>query len=96
MVHNKQDLAGDRGSRRPKGIETVAILAEGLDNLCSQIVRRTVGAPPENGVAIPFTPGQASAIRRAYALIDKQKAAEAEKVLIHLLCHENASIAQNA
>ena len=95
VVHNKQDLAGGRGGKRPEGIETVAISAEGLENLCCQIVRRTVGSPPGNGVAIPFTPGQASALGRAYALIDRQKAAEAEKLLIRLLCDENAPIAQD-
>ncbi len=33
VVHNKQDLAGGRGGKRPEGIETVAISAEGLGPL---------------------------------------------------------------
>ena len=85
VVHNKQDLVGNCRGQRPAGIETVAVRSEGLEELCSQIVSRTVGACPEKGTAVPFAYWQSKALRRASGLIQQDKSHEAQKLLVGLL-----------
>ena len=95
VVHNKQDLVRGRVGRRPEGVETVAVCSEGLEALCSQIIHRTVGSPPADGMAVPFTASQSMAIRAARTLLDKEKPAEAADHLGAALLGDSANVHQD-
>ncbi len=87
VVHNKQDLIQHHQGDRPDGVPTVAIASNGVQQLCEQIVLRSVGRVPAHGVAVPFTPTQAEVLDAALDLVKSSKLNDAVELLSSLL-HE--------
>ena len=85
VAHNKQDLLHSHSGMRPDGVQTVAVNATGVQQLCAQIVQRTVGQIPDHGVAMPFTPGQVETLCIGLDLVEAGKISEAVARLSSLL-----------
>ena len=85
IVHNKQDLSSHYPGALPDGIPTVAIAATGVEHLCAEILRRTVGHPPAHGVAVPFTHAQAEEIGNALALVEADQIRDATSLLLRVI-----------
>ncbi len=64
LVHNKCDLPAAAGNR-PAGLVLSALRGEGVNKLLEAVSNRLVPDPPPLGAAVPFTPEQIEAIRRA-------------------------------
>lgn len=86
VVHNKSDIAIDRGLR-PSGLWISAMHGDGIGRLIEMIASKLVMDPIEPGAALPFTQGQIDVLQAASVAIGSPQsgASAASSLLTDLL-----------